>query len=62
MRHKEPILIYPYFEKTREEKIINSIYEQYKDVSDVTVIDEKRLKETYEFRKNKRKRKNNNAG
>lgn len=62
LRHKEPVLIFTYYEGTKEEKIVNNIYEQYKDVSEVIITNEDKIKEAYELRKSRRKRKKDNAG
>lgn len=39
-RHKEPVIIFPYYKNTREEEIVNNIVTEYKDINTITSINE----------------------
>lgn len=59
LRHNKPIIIFPYFENTRDEVIINKLYKQYKNSAKIIVTTMDKVKEIYNERKIRRTRKTN---
>lgn len=59
LRHNKPIIIFPYFENTRDEVIINKLCKQYKNSAKIIVTTMDKVKEIYNERKIRRTRKTN---
>lgn len=57
MRHKKPILIFPYFMDTRDEIIVNKIFRQYKKSAKIIVTNEYKIEEAHNECKTRRTRK-----